>query len=82
MEKQIKNLSRKRFLSWGLGVTSIIAVPSFLRRFKKHKDLQKVKMLTQDGLLVEIEVENIPVKKEKIKEGDIHNWVHKKSSSL
>jgi hypothetical protein len=35
-------------------------------------------MLTQDGRLVEIDIENIPVKKQKIRNADIHTWVNKK----
>jgi hypothetical protein len=51
-------------------------------RSKKKKEPQKVKMLTQDGRLVEIDIENIPVKKQKIRNADIHTWVNKKTSSL
>ena len=59
MEKEQKKLSRKNFLSWGAGITSLLVLPSFFRS-KKKKEPQKVKMLTQDGRLVEIDVENIP----------------------
>jgi hypothetical protein len=78
MEKQLKNLSRKKFLSWGLGITSVFALPAFFRFSKKKKEPQNVKMLTQDGRLVEIDVANIPEKKKKISEAAIHTWVNKK----
>ena len=81
MEKEQKKLSRKTFLSWGAGITSLLVVPSFLKS-KKKKEPQKVKMLTQDGRLVEIDIENIPAKKQKIESADIHTWVSKKTSSL
>ena len=81
MEKEIKGLSRKNFLSWSIGITSILAIPAFFKT-KRKKESQKVKMLTQDGRLVEIDVENIPAKKGKIKDADIHTWVNKKTSSL
>ena len=81
MEKEQKKLSRKNFLSWGAGITSLLVLPSFFRN-KKKKEPQKVKMLTQDGRLVEIDIENIPAKKHKIKGADIHTWVNKKTSSL
>jgi hypothetical protein len=81
MKKEIKKISRKNFLSWGVGITSVLALPAFLRNKKKKKP-QKVKMLTQDGRLVEIDMENIPSKKQKIKDADIHTWVNKKTSSL
>jgi hypothetical protein len=82
MEKQIKNLSRKKFLSWGVGITSFLALPAFLRLFKSKKQTQKVKMLTQEGTLVEIEAANVPSVKKKIKDADIHTWVNKKTPSL
>jgi hypothetical protein len=77
-----KNVSRKKFLSWGLGITSLLAVPAFLRSSKKKKETKTVKMLTQDGKLVEIEVAHVPPAKKKIKDADIHTWVSKKTSSL
>lgn len=81
MEKEQKKLSRKNFLSWGAGIASLLVLPSFFRT-KKKKQAGKVKMLTQDGRLVEIDMENIPAEKQKIKSADIHTWVNKKTSSL
>lgn len=78
MENQNKNVSRKKMISWGIGFTALLALPSFLRFSKKKKETRKVKMLTQDGKLVEIDVVNIPAKKKKIQEADIHTWVSKK----
>ena len=81
MKKETKDLSRKKFLFWGIGISSLLAIPAFLRP-KKNKETKTVKMLTQDGRLVEIEVANIPSKKNKLKANDIHTWVNKKTSSL
>jgi hypothetical protein len=81
MEPENKNVSRKNFLSWGIGLTSLLAIPAFFRSAKK-KDLKAVKMLTQDGKLVEINVRNIPAKKGKIKGNGIFSWINKKTSSL
>lgn len=78
MENQNKNVSRKKMISWGIGFTALLALPSFLRFSKKKKETRKVKMLTQDGKLVEIDVVNIPEKKKKIQQADIHTWVSKK----
>ena len=80
MEKT-KRLSRKNFLSWGVAVASIFALPSIFRT-KKKKESVKVKMLTQDGRLVEIDIKNIPANKQKIKSEYIYTWVNKKDSSL
>ena len=74
-----KIFSRKNFLTWGIAISSVLAVPSIFRA--KKKGTKKVKMLTQDGRLVEIDQENIPIKKQKIKSADIHTWVNKRNSS-
>lgn len=85
MEKQISKLSRKKFLSWGMGLTGVLALPAFLRFTGKKKTTgagktQRVKMLTQEGKLVEIDVADIPGKKKKIGQADLLTWIHKKSS--
>jgi hypothetical protein len=85
MEKEIKqpeNVSRKKFLLWGLTVSSFLAVPAFLRPSKKKEQKQTVKMLSQDGTLVEIDIDRIPAKKGKLKPKEIHTWVRRKTSSL
>jgi len=81
MKKETKKLTRKNFLTWSAGITSLLVLPSFFKA-KKKKEPQKVKMLTQDGRLVEIDIENVPAKKQKIRNADIHTWVNKKTSSL
>jgi hypothetical protein len=86
MEQEIiqpKSVSRKKFLLWGLSISSLLAVPAFLRPSKKKvSDGQTVKMLGQDGKLVEIDISHIPDKKSKLKDKDIHTWVRNKTSSL
>ena len=75
MDNKNKGLSRKKFLSWGIGISSLLAIPAFFRSTPKNKEIKKVKMLTQDGKLVEVDVSGISDKKEKIKNSDIHTWV-------
>jgi hypothetical protein len=76
-----KNVSRKRFLAWGVGISSLLTIPAFLKRSaKKSNETTSVKMLTQDGKLVEINVADIPSKRKKIKEAEIHTWIDKKTS--
>ena len=71
-----KNLPRKKFLVWGIGLASLLTIPAFLRRSKKQKASgSTVKMLTQEGNLVEIAIADIPSKKKKIKPADIPAWV-------
>jgi hypothetical protein len=75
-----KNVSRKRFLAWSAGISSLLAVPAFLKfSSKKKKQSATAKMLTQDGKLVEIDVANIPSQKKKLKAADIRTWISKKT---
>jgi hypothetical protein len=78
MEKNKKDLSRKKFLFWGLGISSVFVLPAFLKFTKKKPNSKMVKMLTQDGKLVEVDVEKISGTKTKISNKDIHNWIAKK----
>ena len=78
MENNKKDVTRKKFLFWGIGITSLLSLPSFFRSSKNKKQSAKtVKMLTQDGKLVEVDVSGITHKGEKIKNEDIHTWVKK-----
>jgi hypothetical protein len=79
MENENKKVSRKKFLTWSVGISSLLAVPAFLKLSANKKQIKSVKMLTQDGRLVEIDVANIPAKKKKIKMEDIHSWISKKN---
>lgn len=76
-----ENFSRKKFLLWGAGISSVFAVPMLLKftSTKKHKAITE-KMLTQDGKLVEINVTNIPSERKKIKNSDIRTWIHRRTS--
>lgn len=82
MENENKVVSRKNFLGWGVGIASLLAVPSFLLSRKKKKETKTTKMLTQDGKLVEIDISSLPSQRKKIKPQDIHTWVTTKRSSL
>jgi len=80
MEKENKKVSRKTFLAWGVGVSSLLSIPAILKfSGKKKKAGNTVKMLTQQGTLVEIDMANIPSKKKKIKSEDIPTWINKKN---
>lgn len=80
MLRKTKNISREKMIFWGIGLASLLAFPSFFRSPGKKKASQKVKMLTEDGKLVEIDVVNIPDKRKKISQADIHTWISKKIS--
>ena len=79
MEQEKKNISRKNFFAWTAGIFSLVMVPSFVKfSGRKTRPAKKVKMLTEDGRLVEIDAVHIPSKKRKVKIADIHNWIKRK----
>ena len=74
--QQEQNISsRKKFLFWGLGILSSVAAARFIGLPKKNK--QTVKMLTQDGKLVEIDKKLLPSKSKKISNKELQSWVKK-----
>lgn len=81
MEQLKKQTSRKSFLEWGMGMVFVFVGAGFLFR-KPQKQARTVKMLTEDGKLVEIDVTNIPIQKQKLRNGQIHTWITKRKSSL
>jgi hypothetical protein len=82
MENEKKPVSRQKFLYFGVSLAALFTLPSFLKNTKKTEKSKTVKMLTQDGQLVTIDVKNIPSKKKWIKTKDIHTWVNPNKSTL
>jgi hypothetical protein len=78
-----KKLTRKKFLFWTAGITSLLTIPSiFLFRSKKQEAKPTtVKMLSQDGQLVEVDVSKIS-SQGKIKDKDIHSWIKSKPTQF
>lgn len=76
MEMDQKRVSRKRFVAWGMGIVSFFALTAVwfspLKR-KKHT----VKMLGEDGKLVEIDASALSGKARKISTEELQNWVKK-----
>jgi hypothetical protein len=80
MEQNKKISSRKKFLLWGAGVFSSLTVLHFFSVRKKEKK-KTVKMLTQDGKLVEVDAEKIyGSKRRRISDDQLKNWVNNKQS--
>ena len=79
MEKEKKQLSRKKFLSWGLGLTSVLALPSILwgKKPATSPSGKKVKLLTQDGKLVEVDESVLKAKTQnkKASNKEIFTWM-------
>ena len=77
MKKEQKNNSRRKFLWGGLGILSGISLLKFISP-KKEKSASTVKMLTEDGRLVEVDMEKIKRTGNKISDKDVINWVKNK----
>ena len=58
---------------------SLAAVATFLRWKSKPEEKQKntVKFLTQEGRLVEIDVDKLPIAKRKVSKEELQNWIKK-----
>jgi len=71
--------SRKTFLWWGTAALASIAAFRFLPfQQKKKKQGETVKMLTQDGRLVEIDKKLIASGSKKITPGELQQWIKNK----
>jgi len=75
-----KPVSRKKFVAWTAVIFSGLAALKFFVRPRSQKGKSTVKMLTQDGKLVEVDVSRLSSKRKRIKDEDVHKWVKQKSS--
>ena len=72
----MSNLSRKKFLFSGF---SLAAVATFFKWGNQLQPEKKktAKFLTQDGKLVEIEVDKLPTSKKAATKEDVQTWIKK-----
>ena len=75
MKTENKNQSRRRFVGLGLVSATIFSALKFVLLSREKKET--VKMLTQDGRLVEIDRDMIPGNKRKITDPELKAWVKK-----
>jgi hypothetical protein len=82
MEKD-KSLSRKKFLSWGVGLTTLLAVPSALfgKSTPKKTEGKPVKLLTPDGKLVQVDEKILEAARtqKKVSNKEIYDWMNNPS---
>lgn len=69
--------TRKRFLLWGIAAFCSATVLKFLPKGKKEV-VETVKMLTQDGTLVEIDKKLLGSSSKKINNAELQQWVKNK----
>ena len=78
MKQDPKLSSRKKFLLWGAAVLSSLTVLKFIPGTPEKKK-ETVKMLTQDGKLVEVDItKRLYGKRAQINDEQLKNWVTKK----
>ena len=85
MEQQKKTPDRKKFLLWGATLLSSLTILKFLPgNSKKIQDppTKTIKMLTQDGKLVEVDADKLYCgKRKKISDEQLKTWVNKKQTN-
>lgn len=85
MEQQKKTPDRKKFLLWGAALLSSLTILKFLPgNRKKIQDpaIKTVKMLTQDGKLVEVDADKLyGGQRKKISDEQLKTWVNKKQTN-
>jgi hypothetical protein len=75
MEQLPKTSSRKKFLLWSAAVFSSFTLLKFISGSKQKKP-ETVKMLTQDGKLVEVDITNLASSnRKKITDDELKSWV-------
>ncbi|MEO6358592.1 MAG: hypothetical protein ABIU77_02870 [Ferruginibacter sp.] len=76
MSTENKKESRRKFLGWGLATAAVLSVAKIV--LPSNKESKKtVKMLTQDGKLVEVDIAALPPQKKKITNQELQNWIGK-----
>ena len=77
MEQRQEKSTRKQFLLWGATILSSLTLFRFTAG-KKRKTSTTVKMLSQEGKLVEVDIEKLSHSKgKKVTQEQLKNWVNK-----
>lgn len=83
MQQPEKISSRKKFLVWGTAALTSLTAFSLFSGAKKNevKKTTKIKMLTQDGKLVEVDADKVYCgKRKKISDEQLKTWINKNQS--
>ena len=78
MSSEESKVTRKKLLSW-LGILSLFTLAGATIRPWKEKKPKTVKMLTEDGKLVEIDTAFLADNMKKISDKELQNWIKPKS---
>jgi len=63
---------RRKFIVWSIASATIFSALKFILPNKKK---ETIKMLTQNGKLVEVDIAALPAKKRKISTKELQNWI-------
>jgi hypothetical protein len=80
MEPTFQPQSRKKFVKWGLGIISSLTVLKLAGSAgpkKTTKEVKTIKMLGEDGKLVEVIQSTLPANRKKITDNELRNWIKK-----
>lgn len=80
MELISKSQSRKKFVQWGLGILSSFTIFKLAGyRAPKTQDIEvkTLKMLGEDGKLVEVVQSTVPANRKKITDTELQKWIKK-----
>jgi hypothetical protein len=75
MTNESKYQSRLKFISWGIASAAVLAAFKFIKPAAKQK--ATVKMLTQEGKLVEVDIASLSADKKKITDIELQSWIKK-----
>lgn len=83
MEQLQKTSTRKKFLLWGAALISVVTFSRFFTNTQKPTDTaneenKTVKMLTQDGRLVEIDKKLLASTGNKVTNKELQQWIKNK----
>ena len=76
---QQKKTTRKKFFMWGIGILSSLTAFKLLAPSKKKN--KTMKMLTEDGKLVEVDITRIQRTGQKITDKEVLTWVKNKPTN-
>jgi len=71
-----QNSSRLKFIEWGLGALAAFSAIGLF--FSKKKEKKTVRMLSQEGHLVEVDEALVKSTGRKVNNKEIHTWVKNK----
>ena len=80
MQQPQQTDSRKKFLIWGAAILSSLAILKLIPGRKKNRDdsaNETVKLLSQDGKLVEIDKRLLASSMRKVSNEELQQWIKK-----